>query len=88
MRFLASLSRSPADHSRHRNRRSYRVRYLTSCLIRLRRRLRAFGVYRQLSGLRTALIRRAAILLAPIAYAAITASLDTASFVPPPCTAP
>ena len=88
MRFLASLSRSPADHSRHRNRRSYRVRYLTSCLIRLRRRLRASGVYRQLSGLRTALIRRAAILLAPIAYAAITASLDTASFVPRPFTAP
>lgn len=88
MRFLAGLSRSTADKSRHRNRRSYRLRYLTSCLIRLRRRLGASGVYRQLLGLKTALIRGAAVLLAPIAYAAMTASLDTASFVPRPFTAP
>ena len=87
MRFLAILSRPTADKSRHRNRRSYRVRYLTSCLIRLRRPLRASALP-AVVGFEDGFDPGAAALLAPIAYAAMTASLNAACFVPRPFTAP
>jgi len=73
MRFLANLSQP---------KRPCRVKYLTSRLIRLRRRPRSSGVHWQSLGLTIALILGAAILVAAVAYGAVTPSLGSASFMP------
>ena len=73
MRYLANLGQP---------RRPCRVRYLTSRLIRLRRRLRSSGFYWQSVGLTIVVILGAAILVAAVAHGAVTPSLGSASFVP------
>jgi hypothetical protein len=87
MRFLVRLSQSTADKTVPFYKRPYLVKYFIPHLIRFRRRPGSSGVHRQSLGLTTALILVVAILVAPVACGAVTASFGSAFFAPRPITA-